>query len=262
MSSAAAPAGHPETMSTATTLRPTPHQAQSALQRELAHVALLHEERRANPQLARALEQLSLWQSLRLGRTYADLESQPRYADAVEFFDSDLYGNVDFARRDADIARAAPIIGRTLPNRAIAVVAQAVEVHALSQELDRALLARLPNLDGRFSVADYCRAYRRMNNRAGRERQIQLIIDVGTELDRLVRKPLLKTALMMMRQPARLAGMVVLHDFLERGYRAFRKMNGAGEFLATIASRETALMEAIFDGENAPFADPMVTPEG
>ena len=67
---------------------------------------------------------------------------------------------------------------------------------------------------------------------------------------------------MMMRQPARLAGMVVLHDFLERGYRAFRKMNGAGEFLATIASRETALMEAIFDGENAPFADPMVTPEG
>jgi hypothetical protein len=49
----------------------------------------------------------------------------------------------------------------------------------------------------------------------------------------------------------------VLHEFLERGFLAFRKMDGAAEFLTTIVSRETALMEAILAGDDAPFADPI-----
>ena len=236
--------------------------AQSALVRELAHVGLLHDERRANARLSRALDQLGTWQALRLTQTYADLDAQERYTDAIEFFETDLYGGADFSRRDADLARVVPILVRTLPERVIATIAQAMELNALSQELDRALLARLPAVDRPFTVAEYCRAYRLMGNRAGRERQIGLIIEIGSALDRFVRMPLLHTALMLMRQPARLAGMLVLHDFLERGFTAFRQMHGATEFLATIESRETALMNAIFDGENAPFTDPLLGAEG
>jgi hypothetical protein len=235
--------------------------AQSALIRELSHAALLHEERRTKPRLARALEQVGTWQALRLSQTYADLEAQPRYADAIEFFETDLYGGADFSRRDADLARVVPVLVRTLPERVIATIAQAMELNTLSQELDRALLARLPRTDGEFTVADYCRAYRLMSNRAGRERQIRLIVDIGAALDRYVRTPLLRAALMMMRQPAKLMGMLVLHDFLERGFLAFRRMNGADEFLATILARETALMDAMFAGDDAPFADPLVATE-
>jgi hypothetical protein len=235
--------------------------AQSALIRELAHVALLHDERRAKPGLALALEQLGTWQSLRLAQTYADLDAQPRYANAIEFFETDLYGGTDFSRRDADLARVVPILVRTLPERVIATIAQAMELNTLSQELDRALLARLPSVDQPFTVAEYCRAYRLMGNRPGRERQLSLIIDIGGALDRFVRMPLLHAALVMMRQPARLVGMLVLHAFLERGFTAFRNMNGADEFLATIRARETELMNAIFDGDNAPFADPLVAAE-
>jgi hypothetical protein len=232
--------------------------AQSALVRELAHVGLLHDERRANARLARALERVAAWQALRLAQTYADLEAQQRYADAIEFFETDLYGSADFSRRDADLARVVPILVRTLPERVIATIAQAMELNALSQELDRGLLARLPAVDRAFTVAEYCRAYRLMGNRPGRERQIGLIIEIGAALDRYVRMPLLHTALVLMRQPARMAGMLVLHDFLERGFTAFRHMHGAKEFLETIESRETALMNAIFDGDTAPFADPLV----
>jgi hypothetical protein len=42
---------------------------------------------------------------------------------------------------------------------------------------------------------------------------------------------------------------------------AFRQMHGASEFLATILARETELMNAIFDGDNAPFADPLIEAE-
>jgi len=248
-------------MPVASTQGPVDPSAQSALIRELAHVAVLHDQRHADARLARSLERLSAWQARRLTQTYADLHVQPRYAAAIEFFETDLYGSTDFARRDADLARVVPILVRTLPERVIATVAQAMELNTLSQELDRALLARLPGRDRPFTVADYCRAYRLMGNRAGRERQIDLITDIGGALDRFVRMPLLHAALVMMRQPARLVGMLVLHDFLERGFTAFRNMHGADVFLATIRSRETALMNAIFGGDDAPFVDPQVAAE-
>ena len=148
-------------------------------------------------------------------------------------------------------------MARMLPARAVGTIARAMEVNALSQELDRALLARLPRADGRFTVAEYCSAYRRMDNRLARARQIELIREVGSALARLVRMPLIYGALAMMRGPAKLAGMAVLHDFLERGFEAFRRMKGAEEFLATIVGRETALMDSIFDGATAPFPDPL-----
>ncbi len=233
---------------------------QQNLVRELARVSRLHEERGANPILAGALERVAAWQALRLARVYRDLATQPRYAAAVAFFQTDLYGSADYSQRDADLARVVPMMAKMLPARVIATIAQAMELNALSQELDRALLARLPRADGYFSVAEYCKAYRRMGNRPARERQIRLIAEIGTAIDGYVTKPLIRAALVMMRQPARLAGLSQLHDFLERGFNAFHRMAGGKEFVATIVARETALMDAIFAGDTAPFADPMQTP--
>ena len=223
---------------------------------ELAHVARLHTERLANPILAGALERVANWQARRLHATYADLAAQPRYLHAIEFFETDLYGGGDFAKRDADLARVMPVMSRMLPVGVIGTVAKAVALNALSQELDRMLLARLPRPDGRFTVAEYCRAFRRMGHRPERERQIAFIGEIGRALDHYVDKPLIHGALKMMRQPAKLAGLEALQHFLERGVGAFRRMRGADEFLATIAARESALMESIFAGETAPFPDP------
>jgi hypothetical protein len=229
----------------------------AALVRELERVSRLHAERASDPPLGRALERLAAWQAKRLAGTYADLARDARYADAIEFFESDLYGNADLSRRDADLARIVPLLVRMLPARVIATVAQAMELNALSQELDRALLARLPRRDGTLTVADYCRAYRSMGNRPARARQIELIGDIGAGLDIYVGKPFIGAALVMMRQPARVAGFGVLQDFLERGFTAFRKMHGATEFLATIDRRERELMDAMFAGADAPFPDPV-----
>lgn len=236
---------------------PVAHPAQAALVHELERVARLHAERRANPILAGALERVAAWQARRLRMTYPDLAPQPRYAGAIDFFQTDLYGGADFARRDADLARVVPVMVRMLPERVIATIARAMELNTLSQELDRSLLARLPRADGQFTVAEYCRAFRKMGNRPARERQVALIVEIGSALDGYVKKPLIHAAMVMMRQPARLAGLGVLHDFLERGFDAFRRMKGAEEFLATIAARETALLDTVYAGATAPFPDPL-----
>ena len=238
----------------------TPQAPPAALALELARVGRLHAERLADPALAASLDRLAAWQAGRLAQTYADLAAQPRYAAAIAFFQTDLYGGKDFAQRDADLARVLPVMTRMLPEGVIVTVGQAVELHRLSQELDRAVLARLPAAGEDFSVADYASAYRRAGNRGARERQIRLIGEIGAALDFFVKKPLIHAALAMMRHPARLAGFGVLHQFLERGFEAFHAMGGANEFLATIDRRERELMEALFAGERAPFPDPAGPP--
>ncbi|MEO8506649.1 MAG: hypothetical protein ABI593_03370 [Betaproteobacteria bacterium] len=234
------------------------HSAHIALVRELERVQRLHEERTRNPILAGALDRLANWQARRLRMTYADLAADPRYTGAIQFFQNDLYGAADFSRRDADLARVVPVMVKVLPEGVIRTTAAAMELNALSQELDRVLIARLPRADGFFSVAEYCKAYRRAGNFPSRARQVRLIGDVGMALDRAVQKPLIRTALKMMRQPARLAGMSALQDFLERGFASFRGMGGADVFLKTIDERETQIMDAIIAGAIDPFPDPLM----
>jgi hypothetical protein len=232
--------------------------ASEALVRELSRVQRLHAERAGNPILGGSLERVANWQARRLRMTYGDLAVDPRYGAAIAFFQNDLYGPGDFSRRDADLARVVPMMVKVMPERVIATVASAMELSALSQELDRVLLARLPRADGHFNVLEYCKAYRRAGNIPLRRRQIRLIVEVGTALDVHVGKPLTRTALAMMRQPAKLAGLSGLQDFLERGFSAFRAMRGAKEFLSTIETRETEILEAIVGGATDPFGDPLL----
>jgi hypothetical protein len=222
----------------------------------LEHVRELHEQRRAAPALQLALDRVAIFQSRRLGATYADLARQRRYTQAIEFFQTDLYGPGDFSRRDADLARIVPSMRRLLPAGVVGIVARAIELSALSHELDRALLDRL-DAGARPTVAEYARAYRACANRTERECQIEWIGEVGRGLDRYVRTPLLTNALKLMRLPARAAGLGALQRFLERGVAGFARMHGADDFLATIFARETALMAAIFAGDDAPFPDPL-----
>jgi hypothetical protein len=233
--------------------------AHAALVRELRRTLALNDERAANPIVAGAIDRLRAWQAARLRQTYADLAAQPRYAPAIGFFEQDLYGSGDFSRRDADLLRVVPAMVRVLPQEVVSCVAQAIELNALSHELDLLLLARLPRADAAFSVADYCRAYRRAGEFSARRRQIELIGEVGAALDRYVHKRLVRTSLTLMRKPAHMAGLGALQEFLERGVAAFRAMRGAGTFLTTIRERETALLDAIVGGSVDAFPDPTIT---
>jgi hypothetical protein len=57
-----------------------------------------------------------------------------------------------------------------------------------------------------------------------------------------------------MRKPAQMAGLADLQDFLERGFFAFREMNGADAFLALLRERETAILNRIFSSAPEPFS--------
>ena len=202
------------------------------------------------------LAALRRWQAQRLARTYADLAASERYGPATAFFLSDLYGERDFAKRDLSLERAFPLIVKLLPDAALLPLARAIELHALSAELDHTLCKSLeqdPGARSGITEAAYAAAYRRCANRAPRLRQIELLRAVGEPLDQVVAKPLVGRLLKLARKPASIGGFAELQDFLERGYAAFKHMDGAGEFLATIEQRETRILERLFAGAAHPF---------
>jgi hypothetical protein len=213
----------------------------SSLRRHLHALKSLRGDRRATP--AR-LAELKRWQTARLTETYADLSAQPRYHDATRFFLNDLYGAKDFSHRDEAMLRILPAMSRLLPKSAVETASLAIELEALSEELDHRVAAALA--PGPVTEASYAEANRTAVRREERERQVELIGAVCERLDELVRKPLVLKTLQIMRGPARAAGLSDLQDFLERGFCAFRAMRGSHEFAAALRERETAILEEIF----------------
>lgn len=196
------------------------------------------------------------WQAQRLARTHGDLLEHRRFAAAARFFLTDLYGPKDFSRRDDEVTRIIPTLTALLPASAIRTIAGAVELDALSEALDIALLQELRNIGPVEPITDeaYALAYRRCGNCGERLHQLELVVEVGHAMDKLTRLPFIGTALKLMRAPAHAAGLGELQEFLERGFSAFKSMGRADEFLRLVEERERALAERLFGGARDPFS--------
>jgi hypothetical protein len=221
----------------------------SPLEIQLREARLERQAAGSDPALQAARLALKSFQSQRLAATHADLMRGDTH-DAVMFFLDELYGTHDLSQRDVDLERIAPTMQRVLPADALQTMTDAMRLDALAERLDTAM-ARL--LGPEFTEQQYIEAYRRAMTRADRERQLDLVQKLGDSLSELVRIPMLYGTLVLMRGPARLAGLGGLQRFLERGFNAFRKMKKPRDFVETITRREREILERCYRGDAAPF---------
>ena len=183
------------------------------------------------------------FQQNRLAETHAELLASDAYGPAAHFFLTELYSTEDMTQRDADIERVIKILVRFLPDKALATLAAALEMDALSEHLDGKIVAALRSVQNnteplKIDAGRYRRAYRNVGHAEQRLRQIALTHSIGSALDQLARKPLLRGLLRMMRTPAVAGGVGGLHQFLERGYAAFAHMQDGQAFIKSITQRE------------------------
>jgi len=212
---------------------------------KLRRVAQERQRRAADPLLDARVRAVKAYQHARFEKTYADLLSTPRYANAARFFLDDLYGPYDFSERDDQFARVVPGLVRLFPREIVQTVLSLAELHALSETMDTQMALSLETAD--IAPALYVRAWQATAQSGGRERQIELMLSVGRALDHYTRHPVLRHSLRLMRGPARAAGLASLQKFLETGFETFREMRGADDFLSTIATRERALAAMLFN---------------
>lgn len=199
---------------------------------------------------------LRAWQMQRLKRTYRDLLNHPRYQPACQFFINDIYAARDFSQRNYELRRMHHTLRRWVPAMMIRPLTLAIELHDVAEELDEQLLDMLINqlaMTEMLTVQMYAEAYRRCNNYAVRVRQIELIVETGNRVERLVNLPFSATVLKLAYGPATSAGWGELLSFLARGYTAFKHMHGAKVFLNTIREREFQILDRIYANDPEPF---------
>lgn len=200
---------------------------------------------------AQAVREIKVLQARRFEATYADLLQDPRHRPATRFFLDELYGDHDFAQRDAQFGRIAGAIERLFPEAVAQLAVDMAELHAVTEQLDATLGTHWKALATLSPAPRYVAAWRQTGTRAQREQQLRVVLQMGRELQRLTRKKSLRLALRMMRGPALAGGLGALHAFLERGFEAFTHMGDAQPFLAAVEQRESHWMDVFFDDPQA-----------
>lgn len=217
--------------------------AQTILQ-HLRSVAAEREQQAADPALAQQVRAVKAFQHRRFERSYADLLADPATREAALFFLTDLYGTQDFSARDAQFARIVPTLDRLFPGEIVRTVRDLAELHALSEALDHRMARTLGSTP--LDAAAYVRAWCSVGGPELRERQIALMLGVGSALTGYTRNRWLRHSLRLMRTPARAAGLEALHRFLERGFDTFAGLRDPKAFLDTLAVRERSLAALLF----------------
>lgn len=226
------------------------------LERRLACHQALHDPVREPRNGLAWLPEVRRWQAERLKISFAGFLADPARRPAAEFFLGDVYGDRDFTRRDADIARVLPMMRRLLPRGLLATVADAIEVGALTHALDLRMAETLQVMAPRRKRLDeplYGEAYRDIGLPRLRRRQIALIRSVGGGFGRSLKMPGVSALLAFSRGPAKLAGLGELQGFLERGYAAFETLGNADAFVDEIARAELRASQRLFAADPDPF---------
>lgn len=214
----------------------------------LTHVATLHGVAEKNGILGK-IRELQEWQCKRLLASHEPLWTQKRFNPAMQFFIDELYGPKDFTQRDQDIARVVPKMAKILPEKALVSLESAMHLNRLSFELDMDMAKALG--DEAINRDSYAKAYRNCKNQTDRALQINYIEVLGQDLSEVVNITGISTLLKLARKPAQIAGVLALHEFLESGFHAFKKLGDVQDFIRPIVTLEREIMLALFD-ENAP----------
>jgi hypothetical protein len=226
--------------------------AAETIRRAVAEVEVLRREGRELPGIGAAVARVKRVQAQRFQGTYADLLARGPYSAAARFFLQELYGERDYAERDAQFARIARAIETLFPHDVADTAAALAQLHALTESLDHAMAGAL-GMTTDDEITAYVSAWKAVGRRDDRLRQLEMVMAVGLEMTRMTRLPGLRLMLRMMRGPAAAAGLSALQRFLESGFDTFAAMakrrGDAERFLETIREREQRVMDLLFDAD-------------
>ena len=202
----------------------------------------------------RRLQRLQAWQGERLSRTHEYLLAQPATREGVRFLLDDVYGGRHLLPVAQEVRRALPKAMKLLPDSVMSTSASALEAAILTQELDEAVTEILgAQLDQPLTEPVYLAGFRQDHHHADRQRQLQLVAELGHKLDRYIRSRLVQTTFRLVRKPAHAAGFSNLYDFMARSFRVMKPVPSVGQLLEQIAARETHIMDRVYALHPSPF---------
>ena len=232
----------------------------------VARVDRIRVEANSDPNLQSAIASIKSFQARRFAGTYADLLATLEFGPAAQFFLDDLYSDKDYSLRDAQFARIAGGLQKIFPQQVVSTAVSLAELHVLTEELDRQMAEAWICSGSTLKTDDisrYVECWNAVDKEIERNQQLQMVLSIGVELDRLTRVPGLRMMLRMMRRPATTMGMGSLQAFLESGFDIFAHMAGKGVgaqiFLSTIRERESNWIRQLSNTKSSESIDQLQT---
>lgn len=197
--------------------------------------------------------ELQRFQSERLNRTYADLNADPQFSAIGDFFFTQVYAPVDFSFRNASIKTLQQVLEGRIYRPINLAMLKVVELHDLSDALDDGMVANMidAGIGPELNLEQYRTIYQQLDNYDQRIYQINLTIDVIKAFHALSQKWVVAASLKTVAATAHVFKVGQVMDFFNEGYRAFRKIKSIDHFVDTIAHRERAWHDALWN--DTPF---------
>jgi hypothetical protein len=211
--------------------------------------------------LASRLTALQNWQKKRMQHTHAALFAVPEHQLMTQYFLTRLYGGADFdilAGQFERVINAAKKFERLVPSSTIQTGCEAIELAVLAIELDQQLAEcmtsdfkynQLGEIDDDF-VLDL---YRQTNQTESRYRQLDLLDNLGSNLDKYVRSFIVQSAFKISKGAAERHHFDPLYYFLGEGFAAMKPLKSAGVFVGVYTLHERQIIERIQSGTPNPF---------
>lgn len=209
------------------------------------------EQHQGKPSFNHALYDVQEWQIARLLATHQALMQQAATQRAAEFLFYQVYGGAQLVAVAKNIQRAANKAMALLPQTVMHTAAVALEAAVLTQQLDEALTRTLAHTP--ITPESYAQAYTTSSTPLQRQRQLTLIKEAATLIDRYVRRRVLISSFKIMRRPAYAAKLNPLYDFLDEGFSSLGGLASVTPVVTQLVTTENQICERLFSAHPDPF---------
>lgn len=229
----------------------------SLLENQLTHYKQLTFH--TDPAIAKRLADVQHWQKERMQYTHADFFAQPEHHLMSRYFLNRLYGGPDFEVLAGQIARVikyAHKVEKIMPASAIQTGNSGVQLAVLAVELDEQVAIDLlaeygsdqPITDEMMRVS-----YLKLDQAQARNHQLDLLDELGKNLDKYMRSFIVQSAFKMAKGLAYRHHFDPMYEFMQEGFEAMKPLDSAADFVKVFSDEERRIIARVHSGEPRPF---------
>lgn len=213
-----------------------------------------------NPKLAAELAVIQNWQKKRMQHTHKALFAVPHHALMTQYFLTRLYAGPDFEILAGQISRVvekAQKFEKFVPSSTIKTGSDGIELAVLAIELDMELAQHMLahrefNADEPDDAA-IIQLYLETNQAEARNHQMDLLDQLGENLDKYVRSFVVQSAFKMARGAAEKRDFMPMYEFIAEGFAAMKPLSSAKEFISVFTQKEREIITRVHAGDPDPF---------
>lgn len=212
-----------------------------------------------NAQLQQRLRDVQAWQKQRMQKTHAKQFAEKNNVLMAEYFLNRLYGGDDFdtlAEQIARLTKYAHKAEKLIPANAIRTGASAIELAILAVRLDEQVAIQLlaDHHPAELLTDEIMRvAYLKLDQGELRLKQLDLLDQLGHNLDQYMRSFMVQAAFKMCKGAATKYRFEMMYEFLQEGFLAMKPLKSAEKFVTEFTQVERKIVAKVHAGDPNPF---------